>query len=79
MMTIMIQITPKTIRSRDGSIYIATGYGLEYQGLISDRGLLFIILYGIQIGFGAHSTSYPMGTGSSFTRGISFIQRQKKM
>jgi hypothetical protein len=46
--------------SRDSSVGIATGYGLDDQGEPE-----FIV----QNGSGVHQTSYKMGTGGSFPGG----------
>jgi hypothetical protein len=45
--------------SRDSSLGIATGYGLD------NWGVEFSLLHNVQTGSGAHS-AYPMGTGVSF-------------
>jgi hypothetical protein len=50
--------------SRDSSVGIATGYGLDGQGLIPGRDVS--LLHSVQTGSGAHPASYPMGTGGSF-------------
>jgi hypothetical protein len=47
---------------------IATGYGFYDRGV---RGRVpvearFYLLHSVQTGSGAHSHSYPMGTGGSF-------------
>jgi hypothetical protein len=47
--------------SHGSTVDIATGYGLDNRG----AGRVKIILI-VQIGSGAHSTSYPIGTGGSF-------------
>jgi hypothetical protein len=46
------------LQSRDSSVGIATGYGLDDQVV----GFLHVV----QTGSGVHPGSYPMGTGSSF-------------
>jgi hypothetical protein len=59
------------MRSRDSVVGIATGYGLDDQG-VGVRvpvGQEFSILHVVQTGFGVHPTSYPMGTGGSFPGG----------
>jgi hypothetical protein len=62
----------REIKSRDSSVGIALGYGLE------DRGSRFRFLAGagnfsfhhrVQNGSGAHPASYPMGTRGSFPEG----------
>jgi hypothetical protein len=59
----------KAIKSRDTSVGIALGYGLD------DRGSMVRFLAGagnfslhhcVQNGSGAHPASYPMGTRGSF-------------
>jgi hypothetical protein len=60
------------IESRDSSVGIVTGYGLD------DRGSLvrfpagagnFSLHHRVQTGSGAHPASYPMGTRGSFPGG----------
>jgi hypothetical protein len=46
--------------SRDSSVGIATGYGLDGPGFD------FSLLHSVQTGSGAHPASYPIGTGGSF-------------
>jgi hypothetical protein len=62
----------KARKSRDGSVGIALGYGLD------DRGSRVRFLEGagnfslhrrVQNGSGAHPSSYPMGTRGSFPGG----------
>jgi hypothetical protein len=55
--------------SRDSSVGIATGYGLDEQGgreFESRSGKRFSLLYIVQTGSGVHPTSYKMGTGDFF-------------
>jgi hypothetical protein len=49
------------MESRDSSVGIATGYGLNDQGVG--------VLHAVQTCSGAHPVSYPMGTGVCFPRG----------
>jgi hypothetical protein len=49
-------------RGRDGSVGIATGYGLDGPGIESRWGARF--LAHVQTGPGAHPASCTMGTGS---------------
>jgi hypothetical protein len=54
-------------KSRDNSVGIATGYGLDDQG-VGVRvpvGQEFSVLHAVQADCGVHPTSYPMGTGGS--------------
>jgi hypothetical protein len=46
--------------SRDSSVDIGTGYGLDGRGSIPGRGKSF--LHSVQTGSEAHPASYPMGT-----------------
>jgi hypothetical protein len=55
--------------SRDWSVGMVTGYGLDSRGLILSRGKDFSLLHNIQTGSGAHKVSYPMSTGGSLPRG----------
>jgi hypothetical protein len=58
--------------SRDSSVGIASGYGLDSRcsGVRFLAGAVkFSLLYRLQIGCGARPASYPMGTGSSFSEG----------
>jgi hypothetical protein len=53
---------------RDSAVGIATGYGLDDQG-VGVRVLVgqdFSILYVVETGSGVHPPSYPIGTGGSF-------------
>jgi hypothetical protein len=43
---------------------IATGYGLNGQCMILERGKRFALLQSVQTGTGAHTVSYEMGTGT---------------
>jgi hypothetical protein len=58
------------MRSRDSSVGIATGYGLDNQGgggsSSPSRIKKFSLLHIVQTGSGVHSTSYKMDTGGSF-------------
>jgi hypothetical protein len=58
------------IRSRDSSVGIATGYGVDGRGvgvLVPSRVKNF--LHVVQTVFGAHPASYAVGTGGSFPGG----------
>jgi hypothetical protein len=59
------------IKSRDSVVGIATGYGLEDQGVgvRVPGGQEFSLLHVVQAGSGVHPTSYPMGNGCSFPGG----------
>jgi hypothetical protein len=52
--------------SRDSSVGIATGYGLEFE---SRQGQEFSLLHVVQTGSGAHTAFSPMGIGGSFPWG----------
>jgi hypothetical protein len=55
--------------SRDSSVGIATGYGLDDQGGAGVRvpvGEKFSLLHIVQTGSGVHPTSYKMGTVGTF-------------
>jgi hypothetical protein len=55
--------------SRDCSVGIATGYGLDDQDGGSSspgRAKKILLLHIVQTGSGVHPVSYKMGTGSSF-------------
>jgi hypothetical protein len=56
-------------KSRDSSIGIATGYGLDDQGseFESREDQEFSLLRNIQTGPGAHPVSYPMDNGGPFS------------
>jgi hypothetical protein len=61
-----------TEKSRDNSVGIATGYGLDdpMTGFRFPEGAgNFSLRHHVQTGSGVHPASYPMGTGSSFTGG----------
>jgi hypothetical protein len=59
-------------KSRDSSVGIATGYGLDDRGSTvrfpAGAGN-FSLHHRVQNGSGAHIASYPMGTRSSFREG----------
>jgi hypothetical protein len=55
--------------SRDSSVGIALGYGLDDRGSrvrFPARSGNFYLHHRVQNGSGAHSASYPMGTRGSF-------------
>jgi hypothetical protein len=57
--------------SRDSSVGLATGYGLE-DGGVGVRVPVrqeFLLLHVVQTGSGVHSTSYTLDTGGSFLGG----------
>jgi hypothetical protein len=59
----------KNLKTQNSIVGIATGYGLENQGVRvfeSQWGQEFSLLHVVQTGSGVHPTSYPMGTGGSF-------------
>jgi hypothetical protein len=58
-----------TRKSRDSSVGIALGYGLDDRGLIPGEAENFSLHHRVQNGSGAHPTSYPMGTRGSFSGG----------
>jgi hypothetical protein len=58
--------------SRDSSVGIATGYGLDDRMIgirFPARAGNFSLRYHVQNGSGAHPASYPIGTGGSFPGG----------
>jgi hypothetical protein len=61
-----------TCKSRDNSVGIALGYGLDYQDSrvrFPTGGGNFSLHHRVQNGSGAHPASYPMGTSGSFRGG----------
>jgi hypothetical protein len=60
-------------KSRDSSVGIALGYGLDDRGsrvrFPAGAGN-FSLHYRVQDGSGAHTTSYPVGTRGSFPGGV---------
>jgi hypothetical protein len=55
------------MRSRDSSVGIALGYGLDDRGSrVRFPGGDFSLHHRVQNGSGAHPASYPMGTRGSF-------------
>jgi hypothetical protein len=50
--------------SRNSSVCIVRGYGLHCPGSIRSS-VRFFCFYSVQMESGAHSASYPMGTGNS--------------
>jgi hypothetical protein len=65
--------TSNAADSRDGSVGIALGYGLDYRGsrvrFPAARDGNFSLHHRVQNGSEAHSASYPMGTKGSFPGG----------
>jgi hypothetical protein len=61
-----------TEESRDSSVGVALGYGLDVRGsrarFLAEAGN-FSLHHRAQNGSGVHPASYPMGTGSSFLGG----------
>jgi hypothetical protein len=60
------------MQSRDSSVGIALGYGLDERGSrvrFPVGAGNFSLNYRVQNGSGAHRVSYPMGTTSSFPGG----------
>jgi hypothetical protein len=55
---ICVLSSPTADGSQDSSVGIATGYELNVR----------VSIPGVQIDFGAHPASYPIGTGTSFSR-----------
>jgi hypothetical protein len=55
----------KLMGSRDSSVGIATGYGLDGRG---DGVRVLVGTPWVQTGFGVHPTSYPIGTGGKAAR-----------
>jgi hypothetical protein len=43
-----------------------TSYGLDGRGFIPGRDNYLSLLHSVQTDSGAHSASYPLGTGGSF-------------
>jgi hypothetical protein len=71
--TLLLNSIIGEVKSRDGSVGIALGYGLDDRGsrfrLPVEAGN-FSLHYRVQNGSGAHSASYPKGTRGSFLWGI---------
>jgi hypothetical protein len=53
-------------RSRNSSVGIVTGYVLDCLGSFPGGDETFCLFHSVHAGSGAHSVSYPMGTGDSF-------------
>jgi hypothetical protein len=64
----------KSVRSRDSSVGIETGYGAGRPGYDSRQGQEISLLHCVQTGSGAHPSSQPMGTGGSFPK----VKRQER-
>jgi hypothetical protein len=63
---------PSRSKSRDSSVGIALGYGLDDRGSrvrFPEGAGNFFLHYRVQNGSGAHLASYPMGTRGSFPGG----------
>jgi hypothetical protein len=61
------------LQSRDSSVGIALGYGLDNRGTrvrLPGGAGNFSLHHRVQNGSGAHPASYPMGTRGSFPGGI---------
>jgi hypothetical protein len=64
-----IGMTPSISTSRDSSVGIALGYGLDDRDSrvrFTAGAENFSLHHNVQNGPGAHPVSYPMGTGGSF-------------
>jgi hypothetical protein len=59
----------RILRSRNSSVGIVMGYGLDGWDLIPSRSKIFFLLHSIQTGSVDHPASYTMGTGGSFPDG----------
>jgi hypothetical protein len=60
------------LKSRDSSVGIATGYGLDDRMIwvrFSAEAGKFSLRHRVQTGFGAQRASYPMGSGESSSGG----------
>jgi hypothetical protein len=59
------------VRSRDSAVGIATAHGLDDSGSEFEprQGKEFSLLRSVQTDPGAHTASYPMGTGDPFAGG----------
>jgi hypothetical protein len=60
-------------KSRDSSVCIALGYGLDDRGSrirFPAGAVNFSLHHCVQIGSGTHPASYPVGTRGSFPGGI---------
>jgi hypothetical protein len=55
--------------SRDSSVGVATGYGLDGWGSIPGTGRDFPLLHSVQTGSGAHPASYTFKNVGSFPGG----------
>jgi hypothetical protein len=51
-------------KSRDSSVGIVSGYGLDDRGSNPCSGKRFFLFYIVQIGSEAHPVCYPIGTGT---------------
>jgi hypothetical protein len=58
------------LRSRDSSVGIATGYGLEGNVPVPAGARDFSLLHSVQTGTAAHPASYPMDTGGPYPREV---------
>jgi hypothetical protein len=54
-------------RSRDTSVGIVMGYGLENRDFIPGRGKKLYLLHRVQTGLGANQAFCPVGTGGIFS------------
>jgi hypothetical protein len=59
----------KKFRSRNSSVGIATGYGLDGRVHFPSGTRDFSLLHSVQTGSEAHPFSYPIKIGSPFLRG----------
>jgi hypothetical protein len=69
---LLIFVQTTNTRGHDSSIGIALGYGLDNRGSrvrFSAGDANFFLHLRVKICSGAHSASYPMGTGGSFSGG----------
>jgi hypothetical protein len=71
-MFLIFSVYVTVAKSRDTSVGIALGYGLDDRGSrvrFPVGGWNFFLHHRVQNGFGAQPASYPMGTRGSFPEG----------
>lgn len=69
LLNLLYLILPKYVLNfmiKDSPVSKVTGYRLDSQCLILDRGRYFSLFYSIQTRSGAHPVSYKMSAGGSF-------------
>jgi hypothetical protein len=64
------------VRCLDGSVGIAMSYKSGAGAILPGKARDFSLLHSVQTDYGAHSTSYAMGTGGGLSPGVKRISHE---